>query len=58
MLSCLQFRFKLEFDTGGRGEMIVNVQQLESGSSGPAARFSKAPENFRARKAIFSLSVS
>jgi len=38
------------------------VSALVSGSSGPGsspgARFSKAPETFRARKAIFSSSVS
>ena len=38
------------------------VSALVSGSSGlgssPGARFSKAPESFRARKAIFRSSVS
>ena len=38
------------------------VSALDSGASGPGsspgARFSKAPESFRARKAIFSSSVS
>ena len=34
------------------------VSALNSGSSGPGARFSKAPETFRAGKAILSSSVS
>jgi len=31
---------------------------FEGGTVGPGAHFSKAPESFRARKAIFSSSVS
>ena len=38
--------------------MASRVIAFASGSSGPGARFSKAPEPFRARKAIFSSSVS
>ena len=34
------------------------VSALDSGACGLGARFSKAPETFRARKAIFSPSVS
>ena len=34
------------------------VSALNSGFIDPGARFSKAPETFRARKAIFSSSVS
>ena len=47
--------------SGARGGGLM-ASSLDSGSSSPGsrpgARFSKAPESFRARKAIFKSSVS
>ena len=37
---------------------MASLSALVSGASGPGARFSKASETFRARKAIFKSSVS
>ena len=36
----------------------ASLPAIVSGLSGPGARFSKAPERFRARKATFRSSVS
>ena len=53
-------RYEVALHSGRRDGLMVSALDSESSAPGssPGARFSKVPETFRARKAIFSSSVS